>query len=189
MFNTAGVLLILGRTSSAALAGATAAAAVLPGALSGPVLGAWLDVASRRRVLIVADQILSVVTLIALVALAGPPTARRVALSYAVLGVSALLWPLAGTLAVGIVLVAFTGFLEGPAYSGTINMRQRHAPPAVRAQVMTTLTGVALVASSAAAAVSGAVHDILFVIVASTTINLMAALAAAGGRARRDGSN
>jgi MFS family permease len=366
MFNTAGVLLILGRTSSAALAGATAAAAVLPGALSGPVLGAWLDVARRRRVLIVADQILSVVTLIALVALAGhapgwtlpavaflysvtrpfssgsflsalaelagpdlldrastveasslnlsfvigpalagaiagavgaatavyvqaaltaivaglvavnpafearpserhtsagaalrdglgalrrdpvlrrtglastlaaagwglmsigfplyaadtlgagahaggylwaamasgsilgtfalagPPTARRVALSYAVLGVSALLWPLAGTLAVGIVLVAFTGFLEGPAYSGTINLRQRHAPPAVRAQVMTTLTGVALVASSAAAVVSGAVHDILFVILAFTTINLMAALAAAGGRARRDGSN
>src|ERR1700759_1225006 len=56
MFNTAGVLLILQRTGSAPLAGLTAAAAVVPGALARPVLGAWLDVAHRRRVLIVVDQ-------------------------------------------------------------------------------------------------------------------------------------
>ena len=71
MFNTAGVLLVLARTGSAPLAGATAAAGVLPGALSGPVLGAWLDVAARRRVLIVVDQLLSVAGLLAIVALAG----------------------------------------------------------------------------------------------------------------------
>ena len=71
MFNTAGVLLVLGRTGSAPLAGATAAAAVVPGALTGPVLGAWLDVVDRRRLLIVFDQLLSVVALLAIVALAG----------------------------------------------------------------------------------------------------------------------
>ena len=43
----------------------------MPGALTGPLLGAWLDVAHRRRVLIVADQLLSVVGLLAIVALAG----------------------------------------------------------------------------------------------------------------------
>jgi hypothetical protein len=53
MFNTAGVLLILERTGSAPLAGITAAAAVVPAALTGPALGAWLDVARRRRALIV----------------------------------------------------------------------------------------------------------------------------------------
>ncbi len=71
MFNTAGVLLVLQRTGSAPLAGLTAAAAVVPGALTGPLLGAWLDVAHRRRVLIVADQLLSVAGLLGIVALAG----------------------------------------------------------------------------------------------------------------------
>src|ERR1700748_813130 len=71
MFHTAGVLLVLQRTGSAPLAGVTAAAAVVPGALTGPLLGAWLDVARRRRVLIVADQLLSVAGLLAIVALAG----------------------------------------------------------------------------------------------------------------------
>ena len=61
---------MLARTGSAVLAGATAAAAVLLGALAGPVLGAWLDVARRRRVLIVFDQLTSVVALLAMVALA-----------------------------------------------------------------------------------------------------------------------
>ena len=71
MFGTTGVLLVLQRTGSAPLAGATAAAATLPGALSGPLLGAWLDVARHRRVLIVIDQALSVVGLLAILALAG----------------------------------------------------------------------------------------------------------------------
>ncbi len=71
MFNTAGVLLVLDRTRSAPLAGLVAAAAVLPGAFTGPLLGAWLDVARSRRVLIVVDQLISVVALAAIVALAG----------------------------------------------------------------------------------------------------------------------
>ncbi len=71
MFGTAGVLLVLARTGSTTLAGVTAAAATLPGALSGPLLGAWLEVARSRRVLMVIDQLTSVVALLGMVALAG----------------------------------------------------------------------------------------------------------------------
>jgi MFS family permease len=355
MFNTAGVLLVLARTHSAPLAGLTAAAAVVPAALCGPLLGAWLDVVRRRRVLIVLDQLLSVAGLLAVVALAGhapnwtvpvltviysvtrpfsqgsffsaladiagtelldqastieatnlnlaiivgpamagalagiigaaetvelqaaltvvvaglvavnpafearpadrsesvshalrtglaalrrervllatsfsgglaafswglmlvgfplyaahvlhtashasgylwaavaagsitgtftlqgPPGMRRVGISYGVLGLSALLWPLAGTLAVGIALIAFTGFLEGPAYSGTIALRQRHAPPAARAQVMTTVTSISQLMLSAGAALGGALHDPLVLIVMFVAVNLVAAAGA-----------
>lgn len=362
MFATSGVLLVLARTHSAALAGATTAAGVLSGALAGPVLGAWLDVARRRRVLMVFDQLTSVVALLALVAvaghgpnwtlpllaivnsvtrafssgtffsalaeiagaelldqasaieatslnlsfvigpalagalcgatspataiyvqaaimvivavlvavnpafearpeqraesasaalregiralsrdhvlratgaastlaavgwglmivgfpvyaaqtlhvgantsgylwaalalgsaigtfaLAGKPSRRRVAGSYAVLGVSALLWPLVHALWLGIVLVGLTGFLEGPAYSGTIALRQRYVPPAVRAQVMTTFTGLALVASSAGATIGGVVDRPLPGIIAFVVINQLAAAVAAGPRGLR----
>ena len=355
MFNTAGVLLVLQRTGSAPLAGITAAAAVVPSALTGPVLGAWLDVASRRRVLIVIDQLLSVAGLVGVVALAGhapnwtvpavtavysltrpfsmgsffsalaeiagpelldhasaieatslnlaviigpalagalagiigaastvelqagltllvaglvavnpafearsderaptvsnalrtglralarervlratsfssslaafgwglmlvgfplyavqtlhspahtsgylwaavaggsilgtfmlhgPPGLRRVGLSYGILGLSALLWPLAATLVVGILLIGLTGFLEGPAYSGTIALRQRHTPPAGRAQVMTTLASISGLAMSAGAVVGGAIHDPGALIAVFVVINLLAAAAA-----------
>jgi MFS family permease len=365
MFNTAGVLLVLDRTGSAPLAGATAAAAVVPGALAGPVLGAWLDVVRRRRALIVFDQLLSVVALLAIVALAGhapdwtvpavtvfysvtrpfssgsffsalaeiagpelldqasaveatslnlaviigpalagvlagligvaptvelqatltvlvaglvalnpafearsldrsrsvshalrtglralarervllatslssslaafgwglmllgfplyavrtlhssahtsgylwaavaagsiigtfvlhgPPGLRRVGLSYGILGLSALLWPLAGTLAVAVGLIGLTGFLEGPAYSGTIALRQRHAPPAVRAQVMTTLSGVSQLALAAGAALGGAIDDPIVLILVFTAVNLVAASAAIAGNGTLAGS-
>lgn len=355
IFTTAGVLLVLARTGSASLAGATAAAAVLPAAFTGPVLGAWLDVARRRRVLIVFDQLLSAVALLGIVAVAGhapawtlpaitivygitrpfssgsflsalahivgpelldqasaveatslnlaviigpalggllvavvgaaptvevqaalsllvavlvagnpafeardaershsvshalragltallhervllatslagglaafgwglmmigfplyairtlhshahasgylwaavaagsilgtfvlhgPPGLRRVGFSYGILGLSALLWPLAASLAVGIALIGLTGFLEGPAYSGTIALRQRHVPPAVGAQVMTTLNGVSGLAVAAGAALGGVVDDPLGLIVVFTAVNLIAAASA-----------
>lgn len=359
MFITSGVLLVLERTGSAPLAGLTAAAASLPGALTAPVLGAWLDVAHRRRALIALDQLLSVAGLVAILALAGhapnwtipvaavlysitrplslgafvsalaelvgpelldaasaveatslnvafvlgpalagllagaaspatavrvqigvtlvatvlivinptfearpaeratglrdavrtgvrgllrsrilrttalasmlaafgwglmavgfpvyaardlhagthaggylwaamafgstvgtfvlrrDPSAMRIAASYGVLGCSALLWPLAGSLAPGIALVMLTGMLEGPAYSGTIALRQRHAPPAVRAQLMTTLAGFAIVASSAGAAIGGAVHSVWPLIAGFVAVNAAAALVASRGR-------
>lgn len=355
MFNTAGVLLVLERTGSGALAGATAAAAILPGALAGPFLGAWLDVATRRRVLIVFDQLTSAVALLAIVALAGHapnwtlpvagvmfgitrgfssgsffsalaeiagpelldhasaieatsrnlgvvigpalagalagavgpattvelqavltvivalliainpafearaperansasdamrdglralarirmvratgaastlaalgwglmvvgfpvyavrtlhseahvsgylwaavaagstlgtfvlrrrPSLRRVAASYVVLGMSALAWPLADSLALGILLIGTTGFLEGPAYSGTIALQQRHVPAAVRAQVLTTVSGFTGLSLALGELIGGAVHDPLALIVAFTAINGIAALTA-----------
>ncbi len=357
MFNVAGVLLVLARTHSAPLAGATAAAATLPGALSGPVLGAWLDVATRRRALIVADQLLSVVGLLAILALAGhapdwtlpacavvysltrplstgsffsalaeiagpelldaasaieasslnisfmvgpamagliagawsptvaievqaimtalvacliainpvfearpsqraesfgralrdglavlrgnrvlratalgsafagfgwglmivvfpfyasrtlhaganaagylwagvasgsvvgtfvgrrAPSLRRVGLSYAVLGISAFTWLLAHTLVLGIALVFLTGCLEGPAYSGTIALRQRHSPDALRAQVLTTVSSIALVVASAGTAVGGVVHALLPGVIMFAAINALAAISAVG---------
>jgi MFS family permease len=359
MFNTSGVLLVLARTHSAPLAGVTAAASVLPGALSGLVLGGWLDVATHRRAWIVFDQLLSVGGLLAIVALAGrapnwtvpavavlysitrplssgsfvsalaeiagprhldaasaieasslnlavvvgpalggvlagvagaavaveiqavitlvvagliavnpvfearpperaaslseavrhgvgavardlvirrttiasalaglgwglmavgfpvyavhmlgapahtsgylwaalgagsilgtfalrgTPRLGRVGLSYAAVGLSALAWPLAQGLVAGIVLVTLTGFVEGPAFSGTVALRQRHAPPAVRSQVMTTLTSAAMVAGSAGAVIGGTVHNPLAVIIAFTAINLVGAAAVAAPR-------
>jgi MFS family permease len=360
MFITSGVLLVLGRTGSAGLAGLTAAASTLPGALTGPVLGAWLDVARRRRVLIVADQLLSTVALLAIVALAGnapnwtiptvamlygitrpfsagsfvsalaevaggelldrasaieatslnlgivigpavagalagavgaatvveiqaaltvvvatliaanpvfearpltqadslrqalrdgtralvshrllrnisaasvlanfswglmtitfplyaadrlhagadasgylwaavalgsilgtfalagTPSARRVAASYGVLAMSALLWPLAGTLVVGFLLITLTGVIEGPAYSGTIALRQRHVPPAVRGQVFNTLGSLSMGAISLGSAVGGLLHRPVTAIAVFTAVNLVAAvIARAGGR-------
>lgn len=113
------------------------------------------------------------------------PSAWRIAASYGVLGCSALLWPLAGSLVPAIALVTLTGVLEGPAYSGSIALRQRHSPPAVRAQTMTTLVGAALVAGSAGAAVGGAVHSVTPLILAFVAINAAAALTATRGRALR----
>lgn len=355
MFATAGVLLVLQRTHSAALAGVTAAAAALPAALTGPLLGAWLDVARARRVLIVIDQVASVVALVAILLLAGHApnwtvpavavlysvtrpfstgsfssalnevvgaelidpastiesvslnlsfvigpalagalsgatspalavevqaaatlvvaaliaanpifearpaeraentraavaagvralrreralraagaasmlaafgwglmnlgfplyavqvlhagahttgfmwaavaggsiagtivlargdTLQRIGLSYLTLGLSAVLWPLVHTLALGIALIGLTGFLEGPAYSGTIAVRQRHAPPAARGQVMTTLGSLNMVMVSAGAAIGGAVASARTLIVVFTVVNVGAALAA-----------
>ncbi len=363
MFTTAGVLLVLARTGSASLAGVTAAAAVLPGALTGPLLGAWLDVATRRRVLIVVDQLLSVVGLAgmlllaghapnwtvpavavlysvtrpfstgsfssALAEIAGPelldaassieasslnlsfvigpafagaiagaagpavaidvqiavtlvvaaliavnpafevrpaeraasvrhavregtrallrnhtllavgsgstlavfgwglmvvgfpiyaarvlhagthasgflwaglaggsligtflfrgaPSLRRIGISYAVLGCSALLWLLVHTLWLGIVLVTVTGVLEGPAYSGSIALRQRHAPPAQRAQTMTTLASAALVASAMASTIGGVVNAFTPLVIAFLAVNILAALMAARASAAEE---
>jgi len=107
------------------------------------------------------------------------------ALSYGILGASARLWPLAGTLAVGIILVGLPGVLEGPAYSGTIALRQRHTPPAVRAQRMTTVTSVAMAASALGAAVGGAIHDPLATIFVFTAVNAVAAMVARGVGVRR----
>lgn len=108
----------------------------------------------------------------------GPPSLRRIGLSYGILGLSALLWPLAGTLVLGIALIGLTGFLEGPAYSGSIALRQRHSPPEARAQVLTTVSGFSGLALSAGAAVGGAIDDPLALIGVFIAVNLVAAVAA-----------
>jgi MFS family permease len=354
MFNTAGVLLVLARTGSASLAGATVAASVLPTALTGPLFGAWLDIARRRRVLIVFDQFLSVAALLALLAVAGhapgwtvlavavlysitrpftagsffsamaeisgpelldqasameatsinlavlvgpglagilagaigapatievqigltalvavlvarnpafearpseraddiwqalrsglvalgrirvllattvssslasfawglmlvgfpvyavrmlhsrphdagylwaavaggsilgtfilklAPRRRSLALSYLAIALSTVLWLLAGSLIVGFLLILLTGFVEGPAWSGTIALRQRHVPPAVRGQVQTTISGVIALALAAGAALGGAIPHPGTLIAIFVAANVLAALA------------
>jgi predicted MFS family arabinose efflux permease len=71
MFSVGVVLLVLDRTNSAGLAGATVAAITLPSLISGPLLGAWLDLTGRRRTLMIFDQVVIATVLVALVALVG----------------------------------------------------------------------------------------------------------------------
>ena len=71
MFAVGVVLLVLERTDSPSLAGATVAAATLPGMLSGPVIGAWLDRTGRRSLIYKIDRLLLSVVLLAILAAAG----------------------------------------------------------------------------------------------------------------------
>ncbi len=71
MFEVSGVLLVLERTHSLTLAGVVVGAAVLPGAITGPILGAWLDVTPSRRRLLVLDRMITSSSLAALLVLAG----------------------------------------------------------------------------------------------------------------------
>jgi predicted MFS family arabinose efflux permease len=71
MFAVGVVLLVLDRTGDAALAGAAVAALTLPSLVTGPLLGAWLDLTGRRRSLMVIDQVAIAAVLLALVALVG----------------------------------------------------------------------------------------------------------------------
>jgi predicted MFS family arabinose efflux permease len=71
MFSVGVVLLVLDRTGSAGLAGLAVAAITLPSLVSGPLLGAWLDLTGRRRRLMVLDQVLIASMLVVLVLVVG----------------------------------------------------------------------------------------------------------------------
>ena len=71
MFPVAAVLLVLDRTGRPALAGAVVAATTLPAVVTGPVLGAWLDRTSRRRVALATNQVLLAASLLGVLAAAG----------------------------------------------------------------------------------------------------------------------
>ena len=71
MFSVGVVLLVLDRTGSAGLAGLAVAAITLPSILTGPLLGAWLDLTGRRRQLMAVDQLLIASVLVALVLMVG----------------------------------------------------------------------------------------------------------------------
>jgi MFS family permease len=358
MFNVAGVLLVLDRTGSTTVTGLVGAAAVLPGAIAGPLLGAWLDVVRRRRALIVVDQLISVVSLVLMLVLAGhgpnwilplvgvlysitrpfsvggfyaamveitghelleaaskieatslnmavvlgpalagvligligvsatvvvqagvtvlvavlialnpafgaQPQSRhsdvreavrvgmrtlihtvelrsavigtalssagwglmvigfplyctrilgahahdggylwaalgigsiigtfalgsraslpRSAASYAVLGLSGLLWPVVHTLVLGVAMVGLSGIIEGPAFSGSVALRQRHVPPQVRAQVTTTVVGSIGMLTTISTAVGGAIADPTTLVDLFVALNLIAAAVCALG--------
>ncbi|HEX3510809.1 MAG TPA: MFS transporter [Solirubrobacteraceae bacterium] len=134
MFTVSGVLLLFERTHSLSLAGAVVAAATLPAALTGPLLGAWLDVAASRRRLIVLDRVVTLLALGALLALAGHVPGwvlPFVAVAYGATsplsagGFSAVLPELAGP---QLIDVAYTfeascvnvAFIVGPALAGAI---------------------------------------------------------------------
>ena len=91
MFSVGVVLLVLERTGSAALAGATVAAVTLPSLATGPLLGAWLDRSGRRRQLMMLDQVLAATTVLGIVALAGNAPNFLVPLVALIAGIT---WPL-----------------------------------------------------------------------------------------------
>ena len=67
---------------------------------------------------------------------------------------SAALWPLAGSVPVALVMIFLTGVLDGPGLVGLISIRQRLAPPHLRAQIFSTANSLhsALIAIGAAGA-------------------------------------
>jgi MFS family permease len=71
MFPVAAVLLVLDRTGRPGLAGAVVAATTLPAVVTGPVLGAWLDRTSRRRVALASNQVVLAATLLGILVAAG----------------------------------------------------------------------------------------------------------------------
>ncbi|GAA3048863.1 MFS transporter [Actinokineospora globicatena] len=71
MVAVAVVLLVLDRTGSPALAGATVTAYTLPSIVSGPVLGAWLDRVPYRRGVLAAGGVLLALTCVGLVSTVG----------------------------------------------------------------------------------------------------------------------
>jgi predicted MFS family arabinose efflux permease len=134
MFSVAGVLLILQRTHDLALAGVVVAAATLPGAITGPFLGGWLDVTRSRRRLLVLDRIVTALALAAVLLLAGHAPNWSLPLAAVVYGVtsplsagafSAVLPEIAGPELLG-VANAFEAasiniaFIVGPALAGLI---------------------------------------------------------------------
>jgi MFS family permease len=91
MFSVGTVLLVLERTGSAAVAGATIAAVTFPSIATGPLLGAWLDRTGSRRRIMILDQMLAASTLVAIVLLAGH--AANWVLPIVALG-AGITWPL-----------------------------------------------------------------------------------------------
>src|SRR5215213_8988362 len=88
MFPVAAVLLVLDRTGRPGLAGAVVAATTLPAVVTGPVLGAWLDRTSRRRVALASNQMLLAACLLGSLAAAGRAPGWTLLLLAAVAGLT-----------------------------------------------------------------------------------------------------
>jgi predicted MFS family arabinose efflux permease len=88
MFPVAAVLLVLDRTGRPGLAGAVVAATTLPAVVTGPVLGAWLDRTSRRRVALASNQVLLAASLLGILAAAGRAPGWALTLLAAVAGLT-----------------------------------------------------------------------------------------------------
>jgi predicted MFS family arabinose efflux permease len=88
MFSVGVVLLVLHRTGDEALAGAVVAAVTLPSLVTGPLLGAWLDLTGRRRILMTIDQLVMATVLAGLVAAVGHAPAWAVLLMVVPAGVT-----------------------------------------------------------------------------------------------------
>jgi MFS family permease len=158
MFAVGVVLLVLDRTGSPSLAGATIAAATLPGMLSGPVIGAWLDRTGRRSLIYKVDRLLLAAVLLGILAAAGnapnfviPLLAFITGLTLPVTftGFTAMLplmveeetLPSANAVESASLNLALIG---GPALAGII-AGLSGAPAAIVAEVVLTLVGLVLI--------------------------------------------
>src|SRR5215211_4277974 len=88
MFSVVVVVLSLKSTGRPGLAGAVVAATTLPAVVTGPVLGAWLDRTSRRRVALASNQLLLAACLLGILAAAGRAPGWTLPLLAAVAGLT-----------------------------------------------------------------------------------------------------
>jgi predicted MFS family arabinose efflux permease len=72
-----------------------------------------------------------------------------------------LLWPLAGSLAVAVLLVAAAGFAYGPGLAATFTVRQMTTPMDLRGQVFMTAASLKTASFAAGSALAGLVADAL----------------------------
>jgi MFS family permease len=158
MFAVGVLLLVLERTNSPKLAGATIAAATLPGMLSGPVIGAWLDRTGRRSLIYKIDRLLLCAVLLAILAAAGKTPTFVVPLLAFITGltlpvtltgftsmipliVEAEILPSANAVEAASLNVALIG---GPALAGVIAALSG-PPAAIVAEVVLTLFALVLI--------------------------------------------
>jgi MFS family permease len=71
---------------------------------------------------------------------------------------SAAAWTLAGSLAVALALIFLTGIFDGPGLIALIAIRQRLAPPQLRAQIFATAASLHSAVFAAGAAAAGLLH-------------------------------
>jgi hypothetical protein len=83
------------------------------------------------------------------------PSERIVFGGLAIFGCLMLMWPLASSLAAGMVLVALAGVADGPALAATFAVRQRWTPRGLHAQVFTTAAGLRVGSFAVGAALAG----------------------------------
>lgn len=113
MFSVGVVLFVLDRTDSPALAGATVAAVTLPSLVTGPLLGAWLDLTGKRRALMIYDQFAISASLVAILLLAGE--APDILLPAAAMLLAGLTYPLSFGGMTSFIAVLVPARLLGPA--------------------------------------------------------------------------
>lgn len=77
---------------------------------------------------------------------------------FAAMAVSAALWPLAASLAVALGLIFLTGVLDGPGLVGLISIRQRLAPPHLRAAIFSTASSLHSAEIAVGAAATGLIQ-------------------------------
>jgi predicted MFS family arabinose efflux permease len=157
MFPVAVVLLVLARTGNAALAGAAVAAATLPGVVTGPVLGAWLDRTARRRTALASNQVVLGASLLAILAATGRAPGWALLLLAAAAGLTAPLATGGSTSMIPSLVPEWllhranaleassfnTAAIAGPALAGAV---AAGAGPAAAVALEAGLAGVALLA-------------------------------------------